>query len=40
MMSWLADVELNEYRTGLKSLVFVGGFALICIAAAIWWLRR
>ncbi len=33
-------LDTQEYQANLKSLLFIGGFALLCIAATIWWLRR
>jgi len=41
-MTWLADATLDahEYQANLKSLIFVGVFLLMCMAATIWWLRR
>ncbi len=35
-----AAIDAREYQTDLKSLLFLCGFVLLCIAAAIWWLRR
>ena len=30
----------QDYQANLKGLLFLCGFILLCIAAAIWWLRR
>ena len=41
-MTWIAEAGLDphEYQTNLKGLLFLCGFVLVCIAVAIWWLRR
>jgi hypothetical protein len=41
-MTLIADagIDAREYQTHLKSLMFLCGFVLCCIAVAIWWLRR
>jgi hypothetical protein len=41
-MSLIAEaaVDAGEYQKDLKSLLFLCGFVLICIAVGIWWLKR
>ena len=35
-----AAIDTPEYQAHVKSLLFLCGFVLVCIAVAIWWLRR
>jgi hypothetical protein len=35
-----STLDTQEYQANLKSLLFLCGFVLLCIAVTIWWLRR
>ncbi len=40
-LGWLLQAQdVRQLQRGYGSLVFTGVFFLVCIVAAIWWLRR